>query len=390
MNDTANHLARCWNDGDLIAGEELCAFCLPRLSHEVGEETAREWLAELHEFGLSKLGFTPETESFLPWAVGRVKRFKNDPYRKLVYSLYSGNENAIDDLYVLVQSDLVQSLSAFRSSLPDGEAIDIVADFFTDLYDDAVAGRHEYIAARGPFLAWARKVVLRRALTFLRRSQRLTSLPEGNEPLLPREFISPSFEEDNSFKQWIASGLTAEQKLVFDLLVIGCEQQDIVAATGFGSAKVSKMLDEIRSRIADRMQSGGYHEALTFALDRVRFGKGMKGLMPRLFLRFVVPMLLDALREDDTWAPLALDLFGDKARDYLWRINPENRAAVDDVAAKIISLYTCISKVDPGHIFCTLTCQMSVEPWGKQLEIVLERIAAPGCAAVTADPTRTT
>jgi DNA-directed RNA polymerase specialized sigma24 family protein len=386
---TVNALAQRWNDGDATAADHLCSLCQPVLSREVGEETSHEWLSELRTLGPRKLGFNEKlNQDFLVWAVERIRLFEQDPHRKLVYSLYSGNDSALDSLYVLTHGDLVQSLNTFRDSLPDGAALDIVAEFFTDLLSNTRAGRFEYNAARGSFLVWARTVVRRRALSMLRTSRRLTDLPIDDQSSIPAEFILETDQGDRPFHHWISSALTEDQKLVFNMLVMGHEQQSIAAETGFGGAKVSKMLDEIRSRIADRMKKGGYQEALTFGLDRIRSGKGTKGLMPRLFLRYVAPTLIDTLCEDEAWAKYAIADFGENPRHSLWRMNPENRTIVSEVARKLAGLYLQVRSVLPNHVFCELTLQMAAEPWGKPIEVSLQQSDVEGWAAASADSSR--
>src|SRR5438045_7774852 len=99
---TANALAQRWNNGDATAADPLCSLCQPVLSREVGEETSHEWLSELRTLGPRKLGFNEKlNQDFLVWAVERIRLFEQDPHRKLVYSLYSGNDSALDSLYVL-------------------------------------------------------------------------------------------------------------------------------------------------------------------------------------------------------------------------------------------------------------------------------------------------
>ena len=161
----------------------------------------------------------------------------------------------------------------------------------------------------------------------------------------------------------------------------GFGQIEIADCLGFGSPKVSKVLDEIRARVAERMRSGGYRECLAFALDGVRSGKAVKGLHTRLFLRFVAPTLIAELQFDPTWAVAASAAFGPEPKDALWRIHPENADAVREVAKKLAALFLRIAAIDSNHPFCSSTRQMCAEPWGAPIAAALEGAtasAAPG------------
>jgi DNA-directed RNA polymerase specialized sigma24 family protein len=380
----ANNLIERWLLSDMTAAAQLSEMCQAAFAYEVDRQTATEWISELQKFGPAKLGFDVHSgQNFLEWAVNRVNSFAQDPHRKQVYAFYAGDSAALDELYRATWSDLIQSLRKFGESIPDDTRFDLVADFFRDFMEKAEAGRHVYIAGRGKFLTWAKTAVARRAISFLRKGKIFDQLPEGeaDAPFV----IAPNAESTGTFQEWVTTGLTSEQRTVFDLLIEGHEQQDIVCFTGFGSARVSKMLDEIRSRIADRMQTGGYEQALRSVLDRIRAAKGTKGLLTRLFLRFVVPTLLDSIRPGDEFASLSAEAFGASPRELLWTMNPENSSVVERVADQIVALYAAISRQAYEHTFCVLVRRFATEPWGHQIDAALERSAALKSVAAGVD-----
>ena len=378
--DRSDWLARRWADGDDGAFGELAELSLPHLAAAAGEPAATAWLEEARSLGAHKVRYEPEAgRDFLAWALERVKLYAEDEFRPLLYAAYDGDQMALGALYRGSFNKLVSVLGSFEDDLPAGAAVDIVSDFFLDLVRDVDLGRRRYAGARGTFMAWAGKAVYNRALSMLRKTGRLAPMPEEGDALPPQ--LLAASKPEPAFLSWLEQALTPEQKRVFRLDVAGYDLGEIARDLGCGKGKVSKMLAEIRARVAERLAAGGYTEPLAYLLDAVRSGKGVKGLHKRLFLRFAALALVAELESDPDWAPAARASFGPDPKEALWRVNAESARAVVAVAQSLAALHLRVAAVAPGHPFCSATLRLCAEPWGTPLANALGGAALRSTAA---------